>query len=693
MRNSNQIKDLRPIFLGTSNTLKAKKIISNIYPDSVVTAIGDASIEIIPALLNIGTAKNASQAANLLVIDSFPNDMCLYADGFLNFQQIKSSAESIGRLIEEADQGWKVFILNLVPAALTSRFKYHEIDKFSSERNNILKESLPCEIMHWQFTCDKANDNDIFHFTDDTYEFIYTDLLSKSEIIKPVDELRLLPEVIKAINVEPSSRNILEILGVSAIGYLRTYSNSAISTSYLELKPGVHLSICAKRWEEMPSALLIVSSTIEQYMIFQSKKNTHHILSSVVSIKGIVRYINIEKIINSCRKNGEPPELRVTISDQIPADSIEVPHINSGIAKQVVDPSNCGILEFCWNNTAFSLDTAFTINDYTEENISNLAQISSKKDLLIVGDTAIAPKILQRKSLTSKTIFYDSFWPDFRYHDNCIFTTFANIASLELAQDLETADVIITSVFCNDYDLQGNFEKLRDKSSAPIVFYTGEHSNVGLPGIKQIDLSRYDAAISHYFVNNPRHAWVPLYIGWWGWNVYEKANFEFKANASNHDKIRKAFYCYSNPNAVYRAKVAKGLLSKDLLFSCGSHLNNNNGENASTNMNQLMSQYNLSLAFENASYPGYFTEKCVRALMAGSRVIYWGDPDSQWMYNTNICTNVTGMPEEWAISFIENEIMINHNLAGEIPFPNPISLANASYSQLHDVASYIRSQL
>ncbi len=41
---------------------------------------------------------------------------------------------------------------------------------------------------------------------------------------------------------------------------------------------------------------------------------------------------------------------------------------------------------------------------------------------------------------------------------------------------------------------------------------------------------------------------------------------------------------------------------------------------------RFMSPYKFSIAFENASYPGYTTEKLYHAMLAGTLPIYWGNP-------------------------------------------------------------------
>jgi hypothetical protein len=40
----------------------------------------------------------------------------------------------------------------------------------------------------------------------------------------------------------------------------------------------------------------------------------------------------------------------------------------------------------------------------------------------------------------------------------------------------------------------------------------------------------------------------------------------------------------------------------------------------------FIQQYKFNIAFENASYPGYITEKLIEAKQAGTVPVYWGNP-------------------------------------------------------------------
>ena len=53
----------------------------------------------------------------------------------------------------------------------------------------------------------------------------------------------------------------------------------------------------------------------------------------------------------------------------------------------------------------------------------------------------------------------------------------------------------------------------------------------------------------------------------------------------------------------------------------------------------FLSDYRFSVAFENASTPGYTTEKLVEAFQAGTIPIYWGDPQVDLDFNPRAFLN------------------------------------------------------
>jgi hypothetical protein len=59
---------------------------------------------------------------------------------------------------------------------------------------------------------------------------------------------------------------------------------------------------------------------------------------------------------------------------------------------------------------------------------------------------------------------------------------------------------------------------------------------------------------------------------------------------------------------------------------------------------RFMAPYKFSIAFENASYPGYTTEKLYHAMLAGTLPIYWGNPLVHRDFNARSFLNAADYP-------------------------------------------------
>lgn len=73
----------------------------------------------------------------------------------------------------------------------------------------------------------------------------------------------------------------------------------------------------------------------------------------------------------------------------------------------------------------------------------------------------------------------------------------------------------------------------------------------------------------------------------------------------------------------------------------------------------FMAPYKFSIAFENASYPGYTTEKLYHAMLAGTLPIYWGNPLVQRDFNPKSFINAAEYPSLDALA--ERVIEIDRN--------------------------------
>ena len=65
----------------------------------------------------------------------------------------------------------------------------------------------------------------------------------------------------------------------------------------------------------------------------------------------------------------------------------------------------------------------------------------------------------------------------------------------------------------------------------------------------------------------------------------------------------------------------------------GGRWRNNTGGRVKDKL-ALLREHKFAIAFENAAYPGYTTEKIVDAFLAGTIPIYWGDPAVTQFFNS-----------------------------------------------------------
>jgi len=110
-------------------------------------------------------------------------------------------------------------------------------------------------------------------------------------------------------------------------------------------------------------------------------------------------------------------------------------------------------------------------------------------------------------------------------------------------------------------------------------------------------------------------------------------------------KERFCAFVYTNPNCEQRNEFFRVLSSKKHVDAAGRLFNNTVGLSdrfeASTfsDLPGFYSRYKFTIAFENASAPGWTTEKLVAPLLGGSIPIYWGDPGVTREFNPEAFIN------------------------------------------------------
>ena len=179
----------------------------------------------------------------------------------------------------------------------------------------------------------------------------------------------------------------------------------------------------------------------------------------------------------------------------------------------------------------------------------------------------------------------------------------------------------------------------RKYDGVPKIFFSGEN-NPHIEG-PEIILS-----VGHSIEVNSKTLRIPLWVlevNWFNadpgqirnpkpipYEVCTKPQVNFLSK-----KAEFASYIVSNPKNEHR-NAALGEISKyKRVDSAGAHLNNMGmklegglgGGGGEMVKHEFLQKYKFNICFENASDPGYITEKYFHAKAAGCIPVYWGDPN------------------------------------------------------------------
>lgn len=178
----------------------------------------------------------------------------------------------------------------------------------------------------------------------------------------------------------------------------------------------------------------------------------------------------------------------------------------------------------------------------------------------------------------------------------------------------ENPDIIIYSWEGQDFK---NYDCIR-------IYYTPE--NWLMPKYKECDFS-----MSFEYWEDKRNLRLPNYV------LYEitpamldKSKMDLQQVANS-----KQGFCsmlVSNPNTKERNDFFHLLSAYKTVDSGGKHLNNVGGR--VDNKMDFINKYKFNLCFENATHPGYTTEKIVEAMACNTIPIYWGNPLIDREFNT-----------------------------------------------------------
>ena len=181
-----------------------------------------------------------------------------------------------------------------------------------------------------------------------------------------------------------------------------------------------------------------------------------------------------------------------------------------------------------------------------------------------------------------------------------------------------------------DYVIYSTFGKEHLKYDCIKIFYTGEEQSP--------DFNVCDYAMGFdYITFGDRYFRLPLMYQ----PLYRDSYIEMVSRGSHNQEIRNKFcsFVYSNSQADPIRNNFFEKLSEYKKVDSGGRFKNNIGRSVKDKLN-FERGYKFSIAFENVSHPGYYTEKIVQAFAAGGIPIYWGDPLIEKVFNPNAFINI-----------------------------------------------------
>ncbi len=196
---------------------------------------------------------------------------------------------------------------------------------------------------------------------------------------------------------------------------------------------------------------------------------------------------------------------------------------------------------------------------------------------------------------------FADFWAPFDPHDNY----FTNLLNKHFQIEVcDRPDFLIYSCFGRSFRRHKGIR----------IYYTGENKR---PNWRECDYAftfDYDSRTEHYR--------LPLYALYGDVHLLTKRETNAKQVLASKTKF--CNFLYSNPKCEIRNTFFQ-LLSRYKHVDSGGKVLNNMGTPV-LNKLEFIRDYKFTIAFENASYPGYTTEKIAEPMFVSSLPIYWGNP-------------------------------------------------------------------
>ncbi len=143
------------------------------------------------------------------------------------------------------------------------------------------------------------------------------------------------------------------------------------------------------------------------------------------------------------------------------------------------------------------------------------------------------------------------------------------------------------------------------------------------------DFSQYDYALTCRYLDDPRHLRFPFYVPYVSMEQLRKTGENLEEVLASKTKFCSFVVSNANPKKTQKRIEFFHKLSKYKKVDSGGRSFNNIGgpiPPGPAAKREFLKPYKFNIAFENASTPGYTTEKIVEAMRARNLPVYWGNP-------------------------------------------------------------------
>lgn len=236
----------------------------------------------------------------------------------------------------------------------------------------------------------------------------------------------------------------------------------------------------------------------------------------------------------------------------------------------------------------------------------------------------------------------------------------------------------------------GNSNLRYDPSKVFKLFYTGENEHFWQ--------YQCHAGITFDHINHPMHYRLPLYVTHsWDYTrsgVIKHYNFRL----DNNWKFSSRMFCsfvVKNPGCQTRNDFFHKLNAIDPVASGGPLFNNIGGlvggDFSVKSKLDFIGKYKFNICYENASHPGYVTEKLYQAMLGGTVPIYWGCPVVDHDFNKKAFINRSDFNTDEEM--IKEIIRIRDNWKAWIEMLAEPMFSTTKYFDMNRLKHWLRSNI